>query len=264
MVAMVEIIFILFIGFIYITLLIGIPNYYFFCKKEMSLKYIFISIPISLFLVWVLLSSILITYFPSKAPNISYNTPNIFINEFWDIISAPLIALVVGFVITKRDNQKSIEIQNLNRIDEASGWRKELMNVASHKIINKADIYRIRASLRYESKDKDINYKELTTAYNKIDKENAFEVMTSVMISYCDYLTDIAPSKISKTNNQRKLRIYTRYLLKHHWEYFINYPNSTEKKEQNKIEKAEVDLAKDTIKLILEVDGKKLKKKTKD
>jgi len=110
--------------------------------------------------------------------------------------------------VSDKNARKNMDLINQNRIDSESGWRKNLMDIASKEIIDKSDIYRIRASLRYKEKN-------------------------------------------NKRENQEKLRVYTRYLLKTHWEHYINLTKS----EYNKKESLK-DVAKDTIKMIKDIDRK--------
>lgn len=123
-------------------------------------------------------------------------------------------------------------------MDSKSGWRKELMDIASKDEITLADIYRIRASVRY--------YPHLEPTYL------SFRWMTNLIIKLCDgYFVEVYKDKKAGTNNggqniiiiqsainssrqfRRRLtnstvavspendeivRIICRYLLKYHWE----------------------------------------------
>lgn len=123
-------------------------------------------------------------------------------------------------------------------MDSKSGWRKELMDIASKDEITLADIYRIRASVRY--------YPHLESIYL------SFRWMTNLIIKLCDeYFVEVYKYKKAGTNNggqniiiiqsainssrqfRRRLtnsteavspendeivRIICRYLLKYHWE----------------------------------------------
>ena len=123
-------------------------------------------------------------------------------------------------------------------MDSKSGWRKELMDIASKDEITLADIYRIRASVRY--------YPHLKPT------QLSFRWMTNLIIKLCDeYFVEVYKYKKAGTNNggqniiiiqsainssrqfRRRLtnstvavspendeivRIICRYLLKYHWE----------------------------------------------
>lgn len=107
-------------------------------------------------------------------------------------------------------------------MDSKSGWRKELMDIASKDEITLADIYRIRASVRY--------YPHLKPT------QLSFRWMTNLIIKLCDeYLVGIYKDKrvrsyerengnnsLSKVTispeNDEIVRIICRYLLKYHWE----------------------------------------------
>ncbi|UNL43259.1 hypothetical protein G8B22_08995 [Ligilactobacillus agilis] len=123
-------------------------------------------------------------------------------------------------------------------MDSKSGWRKGLMDIASKDEITLADIYRIRASVRY--------YPHLKPT------QLSFRWMTNLIIKLCDeYFVEVYKYKKAGTNNggqniiiiqsainssrqfRRRLtnstvavspendeivRIICRYLLKYHWE----------------------------------------------
>ncbi|WP_286028830.1 hypothetical protein [Ligilactobacillus agilis] len=125
-------------------------------------------------------------------------------------------------------------------MDSKSGWRKELMDIASKDEITLADIYRIRASVRY--------YPYPYSETNQL----SFRWMSSLIINLCDeYFVEVYKDKKAGTNNggqniiiiqsainssrqfRRRLtnstvavspendeivRIICRYLLKYHWE----------------------------------------------
>lgn len=109
-------------------------------------------------------------------------------------------------------------------MDSKSGWRKELMDIASKDEITLADIYRIRASVRY-----------YPYQYCKINKFS-FRWMSSLTINLCDrYFVEtyrdkhVASYKCSNSSNSQPnvtispendeiVRIICRYLLKYHWE----------------------------------------------
>lgn len=203
--------------------------------------------------------------------------PNIFLNHFWQYMATPISALLIGLLITKQYNLKQLEITNQNRIDGASGWRKELMNISSKSEITPDDIHRIRSSLRYLPKDNKTlinnffikikrinrfkpikkpngfylryniaiddhkfndelicNYKAMFVELHELissKKSNSykkelialeFDLITNLIIIFCDSF----PRKFEPTEfTNKSARIFARYLLKHHWEHYINLTN---------------------------------------
>lgn len=79
-------------------------------------------------------------------------------------------------------------------MDSKSGWRKELMNIASKDEITLADIYRIRASVRY--------YPHLKPT------QLSFRWMTNLIIKLCDeYLVEAYRNKkADNTNNMQNVK----------------------------------------------------------
>ena len=72
-------------------------------------------------------------------------------------------------------------------MDSKSGWRKELMDIAFKDEITLADIYRIRASVRY--------YPHLEPTYL------SFRCMTHLIIKLCDeYFVEVYKYKKTGTN----------------------------------------------------------------
>ena len=150
------------------------------------------------------------------------------------------IAGLLAYIINKNDLNDSL--------DSKSGWREKIFDVASKSEIGYEDVYRIRAALRIEkhkAQEKLIPF--------------SFDWMTNIMIDYFDKLINkrnnnvdpdgneiiinqISTRKIhrdsatvnllyiNKEKNNRELkivdqeiiRIFARYLLKHHWEFRIS------------------------------------------
>lgn len=79
-------------------------------------------------------------------------------------------------------------------MDSKSGWRKELMDIASKDEITLADIYRIRASVRY--------YPHLKPT------QLSFRWMTNLIIKLCDeYLVEAYRNKkADNTNNMQNVK----------------------------------------------------------
>ena len=156
---------------------------------------------------------------------------------------AALIA-VVGVSETIKSNQNLKNKELLNDLDQKSEWRKELMNVASKTFLTTDDIYRVLASLRFVPK---------VTSNNKKEKDD-FDHMTREIYDELNRLLRVKygfkiKQKISSLKGSQKdeklyiylkyedceiVRLYTKYLLKHHWEININ-KEKWEKKDQQKV-----------------------------
>ena len=122
------------------------------------------------------------------------------------------VCTIVGAVIAVQGVRKTIE----------------LMNVASKTFMTTDDIYRVLASLRYQPHNVESDgcdfksmtkkiYKELNemldTKYNRKIKQKLSEKPCFKSKDYTIYIEYI-DSKI--------IRLYTKYLLKHHWEINID------------------------------------------
>lgn len=229
--------------------------------------------------------------------------------EICKIVAVPLTTIFVAYAITKKmtdeNNQRSIDISNKNRIDGASEWRKNIMDIASKNDIDIDDVLRIRSSLRFKSKEgeevrnefkkkhpdqTDIldkidaiydnlnsiifvtwglrHIEELISLISKVNKlsENReasirkeiinmeFHVMTTLIISYCDYLVSCYTVSNELTFiDKQNIRIYSRYLLKHHWEFYINILEK-DIKHANAMSK----VAQETLELIQESNNNKI------
>lgn len=129
--------------------------------------------------------------------------------------------------LKNRELLKNQELKNqelLNSLDQKSEWRKELMNIASKPILRFEDVYRILASLRFVPKTKE-----------EIEKSNHQQFDEISNYIYCRLLDiivkrfkglEINSILIEKNLNQtlkleeiEEVRQYTKFLLKHHWEY---------------------------------------------
>lgn len=151
---------------------------------------------------------------------------------------------VFGVRETINSNQELKNKELLNDLDQKSEWRKELMNVASKTFLTTDDIYRVLASLRFVPK---------VTSNNKKEKDD-FDHMTREIYDELNKLLRVKygfkiKQKISSLKGSQKdeklyiylkyedceiVRLYTKYLLKHHWEININ-KEKWEKKDQQKV-----------------------------
>ncbi|MGV2876146.1 hypothetical protein ROU88_09665 [Macrococcus capreoli] len=102
--------------------------------------------------------------------------------------------------------------QLLNSLDDKSDWRKRLYDVSSTSPLGINEVLTVRTSLRYVKKD--------------TNKLSPFDIVTNEIIDFCEcieqrYDTCNNPQKFILTSQERKLiQLYTRYLLKHHWEEY--------------------------------------------
>ncbi|MCG1103221.1 hypothetical protein K4S41_07105 [Staphylococcus epidermidis] len=129
--------------------------------------------------------------------------------ELLKIITPIIIALLV-YQYTNDNHKKTL----LNELDSKSGWRKTLFEIAGKDKITLDDVFKIRASLRFDAKEKPITI---------------FDSKTHEIIKYCnemqknyddknDSCENETESKILDKNDREKARIYSRYLLANHWE----------------------------------------------
>ena len=151
---------------------------------------------------------------------------NSVITGFCTIISA--VIAIIGVHFTINNNQKLKNKELLNSLDQKSEWRKELMNIASQTFMTTDDLYRVLASLRFQP-HKDTESKEdfkfmtkkiygdlndmLNEKYNSKIKQKLSEKSCFKNKDYTIYL---------EYKDTEIIRLYTKYLLKHHWETNID------------------------------------------
>lgn len=144
---------------------------------------------------------------------------------------APLATIYIGLLVynyTTNNHSRTL----LNSLDEKSGWRKSLFELAGQNVITYYDLHKLRATLRFKQ-------------HREVD--NYFKYMSNIMIDYCDKAIkykyqkfDIAipcppynkSNKSNKNNKSNKkigcniitkydpeiIRLFSRYLLANHWE----------------------------------------------
>ena len=130
----------------------------------------------------------------------------------------------IGVILTIENNQNLKNKELLNDLDQKSEWRKELMNIAAKPVIQLEDVYRILASLRFLPKSKD--------EIEESDQPKFDEISNYIYKRLNEILNDTF--KIGRTedklvvddeeikmniNENEEIRLYTKFLLKHHWEY---------------------------------------------
>lgn len=150
-------------------------------------------------------------------------------NDYFSGVATVLAALlaVLGVYRTVKSSNDNKRKELLDNLDSKSEWRKQLYNVASKTFIDTDDVFRVLASLRYfpheEFKDDESNderyFIEATQTiysdlYSIIEKHKG-EINDNIKNSKCD---DIKVP-ILFFEESEKVRVYTKYLLKHHWEY---------------------------------------------
>lgn len=168
---------------------------------------------------------------------------------------ATLAAVILAFYLANR-------LTLNDSMDSKSKWREHLYDIASKDKIELADIYRIRASLRYYPR-----------SYSETNKWS-FSWMSSLISNLCDkYLVDVYRNsrnrKRAQTNsavlpeNDEIVRIICRYLLKVHWEARQRMVMFRRRDLMNVDDDIPQGEAKQTVKLILEQVNKMSSRKRK-
>lgn len=144
---------------------------------------------------------------------------NDYFTGFATILAA--IVAVIGVYLTIKHNNETKKKELLDNLDSKSEWRKQLYDVASKTFLTTDDVYRVLASLRY-------------FPHEKIGEGNERHFREATQIIYRDlysiiekYEEDIKNNILNKNDNpiilnfghSENVRIYTKYLLKHHWEH---------------------------------------------
>ncbi|MEB7719706.1 hypothetical protein [Staphylococcus xylosus] len=114
------------------------------------------------------------------------------------------ILSIFALIYTNQRHQRTL----LDSLDSKSGWRKTLFEIAGKDKITLDDVFKIRASIRFDTKK---------------NAKNIFDKKTNEIIEYCDQMQEIydvssCKSSILAKEHREKARIYSRYLLANHWE----------------------------------------------
>lgn len=131
-----------------------------------------------------------------------------------------LVAIMSALLIFYLANRLTLN----DSMDSKSGWRKELMDIASKDEITLADIYRIRASVRYYpypySETNQLSFRWMSSLIiNLCDKYFVEIYKNKHVVSYrCDNSSNSQPSVNVLSENDEIVCIVCRYLLKVHWE----------------------------------------------
>lgn len=181
------------------------------------LKYLYTLIPL---VIYVCIYVVFILWVGEETTLSKYNSD---IFKGGSTITAALMA-AIGVILTIENNQNLKNKELLNELDQKSEWRKELMNIAAKPVMQLEDVYRILASLRFlpksenevkQSEQKDFDeisnfiYKQL----NKILNKHHVGLDSNIVYSkkFLNRVLNIKDAEI--------IRLYTKFLLKHHWEY---------------------------------------------
>lgn len=154
------------------------------------------------------------------------------------------IVAVIGVYLTIKHNNETKKKELLDNLDSKSEWRKQLYDVASKTFLTTDDVYRVLASIRYlpkkvsdmsESEQKHFDYATLII-FNEMygiineNKENLKRTFEKTKET-------VKPENLIvflKIEESEKVRIYTKYLLKHHWEYNSNESKDYKLNEEEK------------------------------
>ena len=147
---------------------------------------------------------------------------NDYFTGFATILAA--IIAVVGVYLTIKHNNEIKKKELLDNLDSKSEWRKNLYDVASKTYLDTDDVYRVLASLRYfPHKNKGLSDER----YFREATQIIFSDLYTLIEEYKTKIEEKAKEKdvseikapILTFEQSEMVRIYTKYLLKHHWEY---------------------------------------------
>lgn len=146
------------------------------------------------------------------------------------------IIAVVGVYFTIKHNNEIKRKELLDNLDSKSEWRKNLYDVASKTYIDTDDVYRVLASLRY------FPHKSIDPKNEEIYFHEATRIIYSDLYAIIEEYKKKIDGNLKKEDGLRipiltfeqseKVRLYTKYLLKHHWEYNKDKVSFTPDKEK--------------------------------
>lgn len=152
------------------------------------------------------------------------------------IISAVIAAGIglIGNVVSYR----AIKTSYRRSLDVESKWRESLFNAASAEKITMHEVHILRTALRYKEKTNPV--------------ENSYDWLSKKIIEFCNHLNikyytiyKNTGEKIDLTyGEQEVVRIFTRCVLKHHWE--VNQLGLC-KMNKNKINSKEIEYIRETL-----------------
>ncbi|MCJ1748916.1 hypothetical protein MT416_06305 [Mammaliicoccus sciuri] len=176
----------------------------------------------------------------------SVGKSNYYSNDYFTGIATIVAALiaVIGVSNTIKSSDENKRKELLDNLDSKSEWRKQLYNVASKTFIDTDDVYRVLASLRYFPHEEVDNKKSKRNS----DDEYVFKQATRAIYKDLYSIINTHMEEIDKIiNNEKcedvkapilsfkeseKVRVYTKYLLKHHWEYYNDKKDFAPEKEE--------------------------------
>lgn len=137
---------------------------------------------------------------------------NIFILLSFNDSIPVFLGAIIGATITSIINYFNNKNQLLNDLDNKSGWRANMYKIASKPNVRMTDIYTLRTSVRVVKK------KDLTAS--------TFDWITNDIIDFCNFLENkyysknlnYEYSKLLSFEETQLFHLFSRYLLKHHWE----------------------------------------------
>lgn len=175
------------------------------------------------------------------------------------------IFAVYGISKTIENNNETKRKELLDNLDSKSEWRKQLYDVASKTFLTTDDVYRVLASLRYfpheiinEDKAERYFHKATQTIYSDL-YSLIVEHRRDIELNKKNDKEIKAPLLTFKQSEN--VRIYTKFLLKHHWEYNKDKKAFIPKKEKEVWYETKNLIALDEDKYFKEVT--KFKKQTK-
>lgn len=138
-----------------------------------------------------------------------------------------ILAAIITIIGVKKTIESNQELKNrelMNELDQKSEWRKELMNIAAKPVMRLEDVYRILASLRFIPKSKKEIDNSDQSDFDKISNY-IFNTLNKIINKHlCGLDPNIVYSKkfLNRDLSIKEsdtIRLCTKFLLKHHWEY---------------------------------------------
>lgn len=136
------------------------------------------------------------------------------------LILMPATTLVIAIFITNKINYetqiKDAQMSNLFRIDDSSEWRKQVFKIASTFKVEEQTVCELRACIGPLKESSDIDNIKCDTEIETAIRIEV-EYFKRYIVLYCDDILRnegiILPEVI---------RIMARFLLKDHWEFYVN------------------------------------------
>lgn len=136
------------------------------------------------------------------------------------ILGPAVTAALVSSIVTLFNNRKGLQ----DSLDSKSGWRKELFKVASKTFLTTDDVYLVLAALRYNphkiwDERKNREPKDFGEMTSYIHYKLGY-ILESYKGEYLNLTLDQVEShvKVLSKQDSNTVRLFVKYLLKHHWE----------------------------------------------